>query len=137
DPQGTGAGTQQLAGSVAPLAARAFGVVAAMQNSAVDPTGHVVDVLFAGDVDRASLLPVDASHFQIPGKLSNGGLTQIDADIVAQAAGQPGAQALHNSRLLRVVFNNPLSPYATPVNLTVARIKSATGETLASAQLAV
>ena len=138
DPQGTGASTQQLAGSVASLAARAFGVVAAMQNSAVDPTGHIVDVLFTGDVDRSSLLPVDSSHFQIPGKLSNGGLTQIDADIVAQAApGSQGAQTLHNSRLLRVVFNNPLSPYATPVNLTVARIKSAAGETLASAQLAV
>ncbi|HYL06534.1 MAG TPA: carboxypeptidase regulatory-like domain-containing protein, partial [Thermoanaerobaculia bacterium] len=136
DPQGTGAGTQQLAGNVTPLAARPFGVVAAMQNSVADPTGHVVDVLFTGDVDPASLLPLDPAHFVVAGKVSNGGLTRVDADIVAQSTSGP-AGALHNSRLLRVVFNNPLSPLAVPVNLTVVNVKSLAGETFGSVQLAV
>src|SRR5262249_57208145 len=51
--------------------------------------------------------------------------------------GQPDTRALHNSRLQRVVFNTPLSPYATPVVRTVANVKSTAGELIASSQVTV
>jgi hypothetical protein len=137
DAQGTGAAIQQVAGSVETLAARPFGVVAAMQNAVADPTGHVVDLLFSGDVDRASLLPLDPGHFLVPGKLSNGGLTKIDADSIALTQQPDQPYPFHNSRRLRVVFNNPLSPYAVPINLTVVNVKSAAGEQLSSVTLPV
>jgi hypothetical protein len=128
DENGDGIVDDQLPGSVASLARRPFTVVAAVENSEIDPSGHIVEVLFSQDVDVASLLPRDPDRFEIPGKVSNGGLIQAEADLGGEAAGTTNPLAgLMDSRVVRVVFNNPISPYVAQ-ELTVRDVASTTGE---------
>ena len=122
---------------------RTFAMVAAVQNARVDPTGHVVDVLFSGDVDLGSLLPPDPSHFQIAGKLSNGGVLPVEQGSYLEApveAGEPAHrnpfEGLRDTRVVQVVFNNPLSPYVQQL-LSAGGVRSVLGEVAASRQAPV
>ena len=63
DQDGDGAFEDNVPGSSSTLSLRPFAVVAAVQNARIEKTGHVVDVLFTGTVDFASLQPRDPDHF--------------------------------------------------------------------------
>ena len=133
DDDGDGDSERDLgAGGSNILSPRPFAAVAAVQNGVVDPSGHVVDVLFTQDIEITSLLPRDPGHFVVPGKVSNGGLVPTEADIVEGllAGGtvhENPFEGLFNTRVVRVVFDNPLSPYG--VNpLTLNDIDGASGE---------
>ena len=120
------------------LQRRPFQALAAVQNASVDPTGHVVDVLFTSDVDPAALVPGDPRKFTIPGKVSNGGSVQAEMDVTDGAGStvsNPFA-GLRNTRIVRVVFNNPLSPYA-PQEMTVSGVKDLSGAAASSTTLRV
>ncbi len=129
DSQGDGVVDDQIPGDVETLTRRPFQALAAVQNTEVDPTGHVVEVLFTTDVDPSSLAPQDPTRFTIPGKVSNGGLVQGEQDTINRAGRsvENPFEGLRNTRIVRVIFNNPLSPY-TPQNLTVKGVKNPLGE---------
>ncbi|HEX6904370.1 MAG TPA: carboxypeptidase regulatory-like domain-containing protein [Thermoanaerobaculia bacterium] len=129
DSQGDGVVDDQIPGDVETLTRRPFQALAAVLNTEVDPTGHVVEVLFTTDVDPASLFTRDATRFTIPGKVSNGGLVQGEQDTLNGAGHtvENPFEGLRNTRIVRVVFNNPLSPYA-PQELTVKGVKNPLGE---------
>lgn len=129
DADGDGTVDDDLPATVRTLSPPSFEVLAAVPNYAVDPSGHVVEVLFSADVDRSSLLPKNPAHFTIPGKLSNGGVRQLEA--------APSAGAIPRStRIVTVIFDNPLSPY-TEHALTVSSVRSVTGALLGTRTLAV
>jgi protocatechuate 3,4-dioxygenase beta subunit len=138
DTQGDGTVDDQVPGTVEVLQPRVFQALAAVQNTEVDPTGHVVDVLFSTDVDPRSLVPGDPRKFTIPGKVSNGGSVQAEQDVTDGAGNtvHNPFSGLRDTRIVRVVFNNPLSPYATR-NLTVSGVKSALGAPASPATMAV
>ncbi|HEY9422946.1 MAG TPA: carboxypeptidase regulatory-like domain-containing protein, partial [Thermoanaerobaculia bacterium] len=139
DTQGDGVVDSQASPSgVETLTRRPFQAIAAVQSSEVDPTGHVVEVLFSTDVDPASLFPGEASRFTIPGKISNGGLVDVEGDVIDGAGNtvENPFEGLRNTRVVRVVFNNPLSPY-TPQMLTVSRVKNPLGEQVVSTTVEV
>ncbi|HEY3566741.1 MAG TPA: carboxypeptidase regulatory-like domain-containing protein [Thermoanaerobaculia bacterium] len=138
DTQGDGTVDDQIAGSVEVLQRRPFQAIAAVQNVEVDPSGHVVDVLFSADVDPRSLIPSDARKFTIPGKVSNGGSVKAEQDVTDGAGNtvHNPFDGLRNTRIVRVVFNNPLSPYTTQ-SLTVSGVKSPLGEQVTSATVQV
>ena len=116
-------------GQVSPLSKLPFTAVAAVQRTDTDASGHVVEVLFSADVDLDSLTPNDPSHFELPGNLSNGGLSGVESEIVLSFGN--GAGRLRGSRLVRVVFSNPLDPFASDP-LTVRNVGSNGGETVLS-----
>ncbi len=128
DSDGDGSPETTRAGAIRPLSPRPFAVVAAVQNSEVDPTGHIVEVLLSQEIDGVTLVPRDSTRFEIPGKLSNGGVIQREVDSAPQA-GQPAnpLAGFANSRMVRVLFDNPLSPYVSQP-LTVRDLTSVTGE---------
>ncbi|RMH17713.1 MAG: hypothetical protein D6696_14985, partial [Acidobacteria bacterium] len=128
DRHGDGVLDDPLPGTAVALAPRPFAVVAARQNELVDPSGHVVDVLFSRDVDPASLDPRDPSHFELPGLLSNGGFVQRGLQGMVQDPDEIFA-AFNNFRMVRVVFDNPVSPLLSH-QLTVRAIGSADGAVL-------
>jgi len=99
---------------------RPFDVVAAVQNGEVDKTGHIVDVLFTRDVDLGAL--GDPALFTLPGQVSNGGGSIQGGGVFERSGWLP-------SRLVRVAFSNPLSPYVEQ-RLTVRDVESAAGELL-------
>ncbi|HEX2550304.1 MAG TPA: hypothetical protein VHK64_01810, partial [Nocardioidaceae bacterium] len=139
DQDGDGTVDSQLPDTGTSLARRPFGVVAAVQNKEVDPTGHVIDILFTADVDLTSLLPKNPDRFKIPGKISNGGLIPVEQDVASLVAGliaENPFEGLRNTRIVRVVFNNPLSPYVTQ-SLTVGSVKSTVGDTAAGSTVTV
>ena len=121
---GDGVVDETLASTVGTLAPRPFVAVAARQNIDADPTGHVVDVLLSRDVDRAALATVDADRFRLPGLVSDGGA--LSAGELSGPTGTPS----ENLRLVRVVFDNPIGPTAT--DLQVAGVASADGALLVS-----
>ncbi|MFN7941176.1 MAG: carboxypeptidase regulatory-like domain-containing protein [Thermoanaerobaculia bacterium] len=127
DADGDGVFEDQIPGSPVDLAPRPFAVVAAVQNSQVDKTGHVVDVLLSADVDWQSLAPRNPAHFQIDGKVSDGGFS---------ALGTGAFEGLRAGRIVRVVFDNPLSPYATH-ELTVDGVRSVLGAEIDGESVAV
>ncbi|HEX4495559.1 MAG TPA: carboxypeptidase regulatory-like domain-containing protein, partial [Thermoanaerobaculia bacterium] len=138
DTQGDGIVDAQISGSVEVLQRRPFQALAAVQNASVDPTGHVVDVLFTSDVDPAALVPGDPRKFTIPGKVSNGGSVQAEMDVTDGAGStvsNPFA-GLRNTRIVRVVFNNPLSPYAQQ-EMTVSGVTDLSGAAASSTTLRV
>ncbi len=138
DTQGDGTVDDQIPGSVEVLQRRSFQAIAAVQNTEVDPSGHVVDVLFSTDVDPGTLMPADPRRFTIAGKVSNGGWVQAEQDVADGAGGtihNPFA-GLRNTRIVRVVFNNPLSPYVAQ-DLTVSGVKNPLGEQVTSATVRV
>jgi hypothetical protein len=118
DADGDGVFEDQVPGSQVDLAPKPFAVVAAVQNSLADKTGHVVDVLVSADVDWQSLVPRNPEHFEIDGKVSDGGFSTLGTGAFA---------GLRPGRIVRVVFDNPLSPYATH-DLTVDGVRSVLGE---------
>jgi hypothetical protein len=138
DADGDGETDQEIAGAVSTLARRPFSAIGAVQNSESDPTGHVVDVLFTTDVDLRSLAPRDPAHFAIPGKVSNGGWIAGEQDVIDGSGNtvENPFEGMRNSRIVRVVFNNPLSPY-TPQNLTVRGVENPLGEEVVSTTLQV
>ncbi len=127
DRDGDGVVDDVVPGTSAALSPRPFAVVAAVQNARVDKTGHVVDVLFSGTVDFASLVPRDPAHFEIAGKVSDGGTS---------TRGEGVLEGFRPTRLVRVVFNNPLSPYVTH-EIEVRQVRSQLGDVLASQSLPV
>lgn len=143
DSDGDGIVDSQVTGTETTLAPRPFEALAAVQNAEADPSGHVLEVLFSADIDLASLLPVDPQRFRIPGKVSNGGLVQVEKDlaVLLQTVSENPFEGLRDSRIVRVLFNNPLSPY-TGHQLTVENVDSASvagtgGETVATTVLPV
>ncbi len=138
DTQGDGIVDAQIPGSVETLQRRPFQAIAAVQNVGLDPSGHVVDVLFSADVDPSALVPSDPRKFTLPGKVSNGGSVQAERDVTdGNGNNVPNPFAgLRNTRIVRVVFNNPLSPYVQQ-NLTVGGVTDQLGETAASTTLQV
>ncbi|MCB1037702.1 MAG: hypothetical protein KDD47_27970, partial [Acidobacteria bacterium] len=130
DGEGDGVFEGNLTPTESNLSARPFEALAAVQNAEVDPSGHVVDVLFSHDVDILALNPADPGRFAVPGKVSNGGLVQVERDIASWADGtlhENPFEGLRNSRVVRVVFNNPLSPYASH-DLTVSGVQDVAGQ---------
>ncbi|MEO8277245.1 MAG: carboxypeptidase regulatory-like domain-containing protein, partial [Thermoanaerobaculia bacterium] len=99
------------------LSVRPFRVLGAVQNSDAEKTGHVVDVLFTNEVDWTSLRPRDSAHFEISGKVSDGGYSARGSGLLAN---------FRSSRVVRVVFNNPLSPYV-PQEMTVRDVRGVVG----------
>lgn len=138
DRDGDGIEDESIPGAVDVLAPRPFVAVAAVQNAEADPSGHLVEVLFSGDVDVTSLLPVDPERFEIPGKVGNGGLIQAEAELASQLAELPDNPfaGLLNSRVVRVVFDNPISPYVSQ-ELTVRDVAAVSGEEVSFQQLPV
>ncbi len=86
-----------------------------------------MDVLFTGTVDFASLQPRDPDHFEIAGKLSDGGTS---------TRGEGVLESFRPTRLVRVVFNNPLSPYVSH-DLEVRQVRSLLGEIVAAQSVPV
>ncbi len=134
DRDGDGDEDARIPAHVEVVQPRRFEMVTAVQNARVDPTGHVVDVLFSGDVDLGSLYPADPTHFEIQGKLSNGGAIPTEQNSYLRPpllGGEPvhrnPFEGLRDTRVVQVVFNNPLSPYL-PQLLTAGGIRSVLGE---------
>ncbi len=127
DEDGDGTVDDAVPGSSSTLSPRPFAVVAAVQNARIDKTGHLVDLLFTGAVDFASLLPRDPEHFEIAGKVSDGGTS---------TRGEGALESFRPTRLVRVVFNNPLSPYV-PHEVEVRQVRSHLGEVLSAQSVPV
>ncbi|MEM1179982.1 MAG: carboxypeptidase regulatory-like domain-containing protein, partial [Acidobacteriota bacterium] len=125
DDNGDGFADRTELPSLGVLDARPFEVVAAVQNAELDPTGHVVDVLFSTEVDLNSL--GEADRFEIEGKYSNGGLTLSERAL--QHGGSAGLQdvGLNSPRLVRVIFNNPLSAILPDPLMTVSGVVDGLG----------
>jgi len=141
DEDGDGAADRQEAGVVETVTPRAFAALAAVQVSGVDPSAHVVDVLFSEPVDLASLVPREARHFELPGNVSNGGLIQVEADITLGILEGYGTienplAGLSNPRVVQVVFDNPVSPLV-PNTLTVRDLVGESGRVLSAQQVPV
>lgn len=138
DGNGDGVAESQLSPSQETLSPRAFDAVAAVQNAEADPSGHILEVLFSRDVDVFELNPPDPQRFRIPGKVSNGGLVQVEADVASlfETVAENPFEGLRNSRIVRVVFNNPLSPYVSH-DLTVEDVTSRDGAEVVSRVLPV
>ncbi len=141
DHGGDGIVDEQLPASLSSLEPRTFRAIAAVQNPELDPSAHVVEVLFSEDIDIASLLPRDPGRFEIPGKVSNGGLVAQEEHIAHIFGGEDPIQnnpfaGMRNSRVVRAVFDNPISPYVESV-LTVRNVRSASGQQAATVALPV
>ncbi|MCP4654916.1 MAG: hypothetical protein GY856_05800, partial [bacterium] len=141
DDEGDGLADFHLAGDVEYPAPRPFQAIVAVQDAVVDPSGHVIEVLFSEDVDLASLLhdnQRDPNHFVLPGNVSNGGLIQSEADILGSLLlGEPDIEnrlaGFSNPRIVQVVFDNPVSPLVEqPHQLTISHLTSAGGRALGS-----
>jgi len=134
DDGGEGLVDRQVTGVEELLAPRAFEAVAAVQNPVLDPSGHVVEVLFSGDVELTSLLPRDPGRFVLPGKVSNGGLVPSEVSLGQTILGLPPVEnpfeGLNNTRVVRVIFDNPVSPYKSH-DLEVSDLAGVSGEAVA------
>ena len=120
------AGLGSVAGALTLAPARPVAADTALRYS-----GHVVDVLLTADLDLASLLPLDPSRFTIPGKVSNGGFVPIERDLAQfyQTVAENPFAGLHNTRVVRVIFDNPLSPYLAH-ELTIRDLAAVGGQEL-------
>ncbi|MDA8016718.1 MAG: carboxypeptidase regulatory-like domain-containing protein, partial [Thermoanaerobaculia bacterium] len=136
DDDGDGTADRSLPALTSTLLPRPFEVISAIQNHVIDPSGHVIEVLFSSEVDLESIVPRDAARFTIPGKVSNGGITPVEQDIGSNASGQiyidNPFEGLFNPRVVRVVFDNPISPLVDPSEnlLTVSDIQDVLGRRL-------
>jgi len=140
DDDGDGVEDRQALPAISPLARRPFAVVKAVHNFDVDPSAHVVDLLFSADIDLASMAPRDPGHFRVDGLVSNGGLTPREESISMGLLGGPEfinpLEGLFNPRIVRVVFNNPIAPGAgTP--MTVAGLLDAGGRAFGEQQVEI
>ncbi|MEO1368365.1 MAG: carboxypeptidase regulatory-like domain-containing protein, partial [Acidobacteriota bacterium] len=84
-------------------------------NDQIDGSGHVIDVLFTEDINLEYLVPRDPARFALPGNSSNGGLVPTEESLVTSRL--TGSQVfdnpfdgLNNPRVVKVVFENPVSP---------------------------
>lgn len=132
DTDGDGVFESVSSGSFAPVAPRPFEVVAAMQNSEAEKTGHLVDVLFSRELELPGPSAPDPARFELEANPSNGGRPlEFDASL------DPDAQLqLDGTRVMRVGFRNALSPYREHL-LTVRDVVSAQGETAPEQQVEV
>ena len=140
DEDGDGIVDQQIAPTVDAITPRPFQAIAAVQN-ADEPSGHVIEVLFTGDVDAAYLSPPERDRFKIPNKISNGGGWDVPGlTTLAVAEGEPSRDepfaGLRNERVIQVVFNNPISPYIEQ-EITVDDVASVLGEVVSNQVLPV
>jgi hypothetical protein len=138
DTDGDGEVDDELApGSSLTVDPRPFVALGAVQQES-DPGGHLVEILFSQDIDLMSLLPLDAARFTIPGKVSNGGLVPVEKDIANffEVIAENPFEGLQNTRIVRVVFDNPISPYVESI-LTVRDIKSVLGDEVTGVGLPV
>ncbi len=151
DADGDGQAESLVPGLESTFAPRPFSVLSAVQDP-TDHAGHSIEVLFSQDVDLQSLYPRDPNHFSLPGNVSNGGLVQVEADLAGGLLGgcssagcgdesnpyviQNPFEGLLNTRVVRVLFNNPVSPYKTH-ELTVQGVASVTGETVSTVPVSV
>ncbi len=138
DSQGDGTVDDQVPGTIQILTRRPFQVLGAVLNTEADPTGHVVDVLFTSDVDWRALYPRDPRHFTIPGKVSDGANVPTEQDVLDANRNtvENFFKGLRNARIVRVTFNNPLSPYVAQ-NLTVREVKNPLGEQVVASTVEV
>jgi len=137
DADGDGLVDQQPSGAVSSLAPRPFTAVAAVQRE-TSITGHAVEVLFSHEVDLAELLPLDPQRFTLPGNLSNGGMVAGEAHVGAfnWLIAENKFAGLRNSRVVEVVFSNPVSPYKSHT-LTVSDVASVSGSVISQVALPV
>jgi hypothetical protein len=137
DADGDGVAEDTRPGTVAALSPRAFTALAAVQNE-LEPSGHMIEVLFTQDVDLRSLLPADPGRFKIPGKVSNGGLVPIEEDIANffEVVAENPFEGLRDTRIVRVIFDNPVSPLVAN-ELTVRDLESVSGQALSNVVLPV
>jgi hypothetical protein len=114
DADGDGDTDQVAVPDVDPLAPRPFAALGAHQNVEVDPSSHVVEILFSEDLALDALLPREPGRFVLPNRVSNGGLTPTEVSQATSALGVPGIEnpleGKANQRVVRVVFNNSISP---------------------------
>ncbi|MEO1084578.1 MAG: carboxypeptidase-like regulatory domain-containing protein, partial [Acidobacteriota bacterium] len=115
DGDGDGLFEDSRVGVVDFIPRRPFQAIAAVQNDQIDGSGHVVDVLFTEDINLEYLVPREPARFALPGNTSNGGLVPTEADLVTSRL--TGSQVfenpfdgLNNPRVVKVVFDNPVSP---------------------------
>ncbi len=132
DGDGDGTFEAVYVGSTFAVSPRPFAMVAAMQNSEAEKTGHVVDVLFSRELDLEEDPFPDPARFELPGNPSNGGSPlkfyagEVDEIMLF----------LEGTRVMRVVFANSLSPYRD--HLLVGRdVVSDQGEVLPEQQIPV
>ncbi|MDA8017397.1 MAG: Ig-like domain-containing protein [Thermoanaerobaculia bacterium] len=141
DDDGDGVAERSVPGAEQAVARRPFEVIAAVQRAEVDDSGHVVDVLFSTDIDLVSMVPRDPDRFVVAGKVSNGGMTPTEQNVGGGVLGQPEVtnplQGMRNPRIVRVVFNNPLSPLTGPHVMTVSDLVSVVGESLSAQDVSV
>jgi protocatechuate 3,4-dioxygenase beta subunit len=123
--------------TIVSLSPRAFTALAAVQNE-LEPSAHMIEVLFTQDVDLRSLLPADPGRFKIPGKVSNGGLVPVEEDIANffEVVAHNPFKGLRDTRIVRVIFDNPVSPLIDN-DLTVRDLESVSGGTLSNVTLPV
>ena len=123
------------------IAPRPFQVLSAVQNIDVDHGGHVVDVLFSEELDLEGLVPRSADRFVLPENKSNGGLVPTEEDLVMgiltgfETIENP-FEGLNNPRVVKVVFDNPVSPFLDNY-MTVSDLINTAGETLATQNVLV
>ncbi|HMB54240.1 MAG TPA: hypothetical protein VKU40_13050, partial [Thermoanaerobaculia bacterium] len=137
DSDGDGIVDQQPSGALTTLAPRPFSAISAIQRATLN-SGHGIEILFSHEVDVASLVPRDAQRFELPDNVSNGGLVQREADLAAfnwKIADNKFA-GLRNTRVVEVVFSNPVSPYESHT-LTVRDVGSVAGDSIVETSLPV
>lgn len=132
DADGDGVFESVSTGNAVTVSPRPFEVVAAVQNSEIEKTGHVVDVLFSREVELPGPVSPDPARFELEGNLSNGGLPlRFNASL---DPAEP--ELLDGTRVMRVGFRNSLSPYRAHL-LSVRDVVSAQGEIAPEQQIEV
>ncbi|MEM8963692.1 MAG: carboxypeptidase-like regulatory domain-containing protein, partial [Acidobacteriota bacterium] len=128
DDHGDGLVDRQIDGQVATVTARPFQVLGARQNEEIDPSAHIVDVLFSRDIDLGSLNPRSSDRFELLTELneSNGGWSFRGANGQLLPADEDVLAAYRDTRIVRVVFSNPVSPLL-PQQMAVRDLSSADG----------
>ncbi|MEO1088916.1 MAG: carboxypeptidase-like regulatory domain-containing protein, partial [Acidobacteriota bacterium] len=125
DEDGDGLADRTEVPSLGVIHARPLEVISAIQKAELDPTGHVVDVVFSSEIDLESL--GDSERFVIPGKSSNGGLTVSERALRHGGSGGLTEAGLNSPRIVRVVFSNPLSAILPEPLLSVRGVKDLLG----------
>jgi hypothetical protein len=132
DAEGDGVFETVSAGAFAAVLPRPFEVVAAVQNTEAEKTGHVVDVLFSREIELTGPVAPEPARFELDGNLSNGGRPlRFNASLDPDAP-----ELLEGTRVMRVGLRNALSPYREHL-LTVRDIVSAQGEVAPDQQVEV
>ncbi|MEO1369102.1 MAG: carboxypeptidase-like regulatory domain-containing protein, partial [Acidobacteriota bacterium] len=135
DEDGDGLADRSEVPTLGVVDARPLEVISAIQNAELDPTGHVVDVVFSGEVDLDSL--GESERFEIPGKVSNGGLTVSERALRHGGGGGLSEAGLNSPRIVRVVFDNPLSAILPEPLLSVRGVRDELGREISPQNVSV